>query len=334
MKLTIVMYHYVRQLKNSLFPEINGLETELFKEQVAFIKKYYNVISAYELMDAIQFGSSLPPNAILLSFDDGFIDHFTQVFPVLDKEKIPGCFFPSAKPIVENKVLDVNKIHFIIASTPKKNLLVDYVFRALDEYRDTFQLESNDYYWQKCGIPNRFDPAETNFVKRMLQRYIPEKLRSILTERLFEHFVSTDGVAFSQELYMSLDQLSYLQNNNMYIGSHGYEHCWSNSVSLDAQKKEVDLSLQFLEQVGSDTSRWIMSYPYGGYDESLLSILREKNCKAGFGTEVEIADLSKHDPLILPRLDVNDLPKDANAAPNKWVQKIRKSENAEKEIWT
>ncbi len=334
MKLTIVMYHYVRQLKHSMFPDIKGLETDLFKEQVAYIKKHYHVISAYELMDAIESGSCLPPNALLLTFDDGYIDHFTEVFPVLKKEKLPGCFFPPVEPILENKVLDVNKIHFIIASTPEKNLLVEYIFQALDEYRNVFHLESNDFYWKKCGAPNRFDSAETIFVKRMLQRDLPKELRNILADWLFKKFVSVDGETFSRELYMSLEQVAHLQSNGMYIGSHGYEHCWLNSISVDAQRREIDLSLQFLEKVGSDTERWIMCYPCGGYDKSLLSILKEKNCTAGFSTEVDIADLETDDPLTLPRLDANDLPKDSVAAPNKWAKKRRVAIDSGKSLWT
>lgn len=334
MKLTIVMYHYVRQLKHSMFPEIKGLETDLFKEQVAYIKKHYHVISAYELMDAIESGSCLPPNALLLTFDDGYIDHFTEVFPVLEKEKLSGCFFPPAQSILENKILDVNKIHFIIASTSEKNLLVEHLFRVLDEYRNLFHLKSNDFYWKKCGAPNRFDSAETIFVKRMLQRDLPKELRNIITDRLFKKFVSIDEEAFSKELYMSLDQVAYLQSNGMYIGSHGYEHCWLNSISADAQRREIDLSLQFLEKVGSDTGRWIMCYPYGGYDESLLSILKQRNCIAGFSIEVAIADLTKDDPLTLPRLDTNDLPKNSEAAPNKWAQEGRVATDSGKALWT
>jgi len=321
MKLTIVMYHYVRQLKHSLFPDIKGLETELFKEQIAYIKKHYSVISAYDLIDIIESGSCLPPNALLLTFDDGYIDHFTDVFPILKKEKLPGCFFPPSKPIFENKVLDVHKIHFIMAATPQKNLLVEYVFGTLDEYRDAFNLESNDFYWNKCGVPNRFDSAETIFVKRILQRDLPKELRGIIADKLFEKFVSVDGEAFSKELYMNLDQVSYLQANGMYIGSHGYEHCWLDSINEDAQRREIDLSLQFLDRVGSDTSRWIMCYPCGGYNESLLNILKEKNCTVGLTTRVDIADLSNDNSLTLPRIDTNDLPMNSEAKTNIWTQK-------------
>ena len=43
--LTIVMYHYVRDLKNSRFPGIKGLELDLFKEQIEYLHKHYNINS-------------------------------------------------------------------------------------------------------------------------------------------------------------------------------------------------------------------------------------------------------------------------------------------------
>ena len=113
--LTIVMYHYVRDLKRSRYPEIKGLSNDEFSEQISYIQRYYEVISGKQLIDAIVLGKDLPSNPLLLTFDDGYIDHFTEVFPVLDREKISGCFFPPAKCILGNDTLDVNKIHFILA---------------------------------------------------------------------------------------------------------------------------------------------------------------------------------------------------------------------------
>ena len=80
--LTIVMYHYVRNLEHSRFPEIKGLTTDQFKEQIAYIKKYYNVIGGNDLLEAMSSGDDIPPKALLLTFDDGYSDHFTQVFLV------------------------------------------------------------------------------------------------------------------------------------------------------------------------------------------------------------------------------------------------------------
>jgi peptidoglycan/xylan/chitin deacetylase (PgdA/CDA1 family) len=265
--------------------------------------------------------TDLPPKSLLLTFDDAYVDHFTYVFPVLDKQRLPGLFFPPAKSILEHQVLDVNKIHFILACVPDKSVLVNYICQYLDENRSSYDLESKESYWKKCGVPSRYDTAEVMFVKYMLQVELPENLRNIITDELFKKFVSSDEKSFSRELYMSIDQISCLQRNGMYIGSHGFEHYWLNSLSEDDQRKEIDLSLEFLKKVGSDLSRWIMCYPYGAHNESLLTILKERGCSVGFTTKVGIADLEKDNPLTLPRLDTNDLPKNSNESPNEWTIK-------------
>ena len=40
-RLYVVMYHYVRELKYSRYPEIKGLDYHLFKEQIRFLKKNF-----------------------------------------------------------------------------------------------------------------------------------------------------------------------------------------------------------------------------------------------------------------------------------------------------
>ena len=323
--LTIVMYHYVRDLRHARYPEIKGLAKDDFEEQIQYIKKHYNVISGPELMDAIVEGAPLPQRPLMLTFDDGYIDHFTEVFPVLDRENLPGCFFPPAKCILENKVLDVNKIHFVLASAPEKRTLVDYIFKQIDENRSRYDLATSAEYWEKLGRPSRFDPAEVIFCKRMLQSELPIELRQAITEELFSRYVTTDEASFSRELYMTPDQLRMLHRHGMYVGSHGYDHFWLNTLSTQEQEREIDKSLAFLKTVDSDIRRWIMCYPYGAYDESLLSVLKSRNCIIGLTTEVGLARLGEHNLLALPRLDTNDLPKDSNAEVNEWTVKAGSS---------
>ncbi len=319
--LTIVMYHYVRDLKNSRYPEIKGLSVDLFREQIGYLKRHYNPISAYDLMDAIQFKSDLPPQSLLLTFDDAYIDHFSEVYPILQRENLSGCFFPPAKCILDNNVLDVNKIHFILATVEDKSLLVDFIYQALDENRAAHRFEPNEFYWKKCAIESRYDSADIMFVKRMLQRDLPENFRNTLIDKLFSQFVSSDEVSFSQELYMNEKQISCLQNNGMYIGSHGFDHYHLSRLSKEKQKLEIDLSLNFLRMIGSDIERWIMCYPYGDYNQETLSILRNRNCVAGLTTKVNLANLATDEHLLLPRLDTNDLPMWSKSAANSWTTK-------------
>ena len=305
---SIIMYHYVRPLKQSRHPEIKGLAVEDFKEQIDYILKQYHVISAADMMDIVASGAAFPPNALLLTFDDGYSDHFTHVFPVLDEKKIPGCFFPSGECILEGRVLDVNKIHFILASVENKADIVAHINASVDRHRAAYALESNDAYWQRLGTASRFDTAEVRFIKRMLQRALPEALRKQIVDALFRHYVTGDERAFAQELYLTLDQIRCMQRNGMYIGNHGFGHYWLDALPPEAQEREIDLSLQFLHRIGSDTARWIMCYPYGAYDDALVALLQRRRCTVGLTTQVGIADLERDHRLTLPRLDTNDLP--------------------------
>lgn len=309
---TIVMYHYVRDLPHTRYPDIKGLTTSLFCEQVLYLRKHCNFVRAKDLI-AARDGEPLPQNAVWLTFDDGYSDHYMNVFPILDEFGIEGAFFPPAKAILKHEVLDVNKIHFILASAKNLNGLLDDIFHLMDEYRREYALESNEHYWQKLAQANRFDPAEVIFVKRLLQVELPEAARKKITDVMFRKYVTEDEAAFSRELYMNEEQLKCMLRHGMCIGSHGYDHYWLDSLMPERQAEEIDLSMAFLKEIGVDMDGWIMNYPYGAYNESLVDILKARGCALGLSTRVAVADFLKDDSFALPRLDTNDLPKDRNA---------------------
>ncbi len=320
---SIIMYHYVRDLAHSQFPEIKGMTVDQFRGQIKYIKKFYNVISADFLLDAVEAKEPLPPRALMLTFDDGFSDHYNYVFPVLQEEHISGIFFPPGKFINENKVLDVNKIHFILAATADKSKLVDLIDKTIIENQT--ELKPQEKYWQEFARPSRFDPAEIIYIKRMLQRGFPGHLRSQVVDELFRKFVTADEVAFSKDLYLRKDQISEMRQQGMQFGSHGYDHYWLDSLTREEQEIEIDKSLEFLKSVGVNTRQWIMCYPHGAYNDSLLKVIQERNCIVGLGTEVGIANLNgKGGLLALKRLNTNDLPVDAAAPACHWTKLVMK----------
>ena len=89
---TIIMYHYVRNLKKSRYPEIKGLDLALFQEQLDFLEKQFHFITTEELLAAAKGTQTLPGNSLLLTFDDGYLDHYTNVFPILKERGIHGFF--------------------------------------------------------------------------------------------------------------------------------------------------------------------------------------------------------------------------------------------------
>jgi peptidoglycan/xylan/chitin deacetylase (PgdA/CDA1 family) len=322
MSLTVVMYHYVRRIAESRYPEIKGLERHLFVEQIAYLKQHYHCVTAQEVVHAWRGDHVLPKNAMLLTFDDGYLDHYLNVLPILQKEKLHGCFYPPVKCVWDRVILDVNKIHFVLASVEDKSRIVASIEKSVDAARAEFGLEPTAFYRGKYAVASRYDTAEVIYIKRMLQVALPEALRNRIVDELFRHYVSIDEKAFASEVYMDQDQLRCLVEAGMTVGSHGYSHCWMNSIDRATQEQEIDHSLSLLEQIGVPRKDWTMCYPYGAWNESLLDVLRERGCGLGVTTEVDLASVEKHDPLLLPRLDTNDLPKAANAEMSPWTARV------------
>ncbi len=83
----ILMYHYI-----SANPHAPGdpLRTRLsvspaqFAQQLAYLHLAgYTTITLDDLVDALYMRSSLPPKPVILTFDDGYADFFTNAYPLL-----------------------------------------------------------------------------------------------------------------------------------------------------------------------------------------------------------------------------------------------------------
>ena len=305
-ELTIVMYHYVRPIIGSKFPGIKGLELEGFRRQLEYLNDRFNIVSTDQVVHSCINTSILPPNACWLTFDDGYKDHYKFVLPELLNRKLHGAFFPPRIAIEEDVVLDVNSIHHILSRTSDiKDLVTDLnMYCRMDGISD----EEISSFYKKFAVANRFDNADTKYVKRMLQHALPEKLRNSITAKLFQDFVGISPEEFSKELYMSVDEVSELIKSGMYVGSHGSMHYWLDRISSEEQEKDIKNSLEFLEDIGAATNNWVMCYPYGSYNDTTLSLLRKYKASLGITTEIRVANISNDNQFTLPRLDTNDFP--------------------------
>jgi peptidoglycan/xylan/chitin deacetylase (PgdA/CDA1 family) len=80
------MYHYVSPLSPDADPLRANLTVSppVFRSQMQYLRdRGYTTISLYELNSALLMGIPLPPKPIILTFDDGYADHYTTVFPTL-----------------------------------------------------------------------------------------------------------------------------------------------------------------------------------------------------------------------------------------------------------
>ena len=245
------------------------------------------------------------------------------MLPVLKKHRLHGAFFPPVLTAKNESVLDVNLIHYVLASTTDHIALMkrldEKIGLAIEEgFKIDFDQLKKEYF-----VADRFDPAEIIYIKRVLQKGLPEKVRRRLCLELLGEFLEVSEVELAKELYMNIDELKTLISEGMRIGPHGFHHCWLSSLDSETEIRiEIQESLKFMDSLGSSLENWIMCYPYGDFDERVLRICRELGCCFGLTTECRtVSEKDVSNPLILPRLDTNDLPKDRSQAPNHWYQR-------------
>jgi len=318
--LTIIMYHYVRDLPRTPYPRIKGLTTEKFDGQLDYVQKHYITCTLRQVVAAVRGEGQLPARACLLTFDDGFTDHYQTVLPRLLQRGITGSFYPPAQVVEERRLLDVHKLQFILACADDINRLIADAFRLLAAYRSDWEIPDEQTLRSKYSGQSRFDPPEVVFLKRLLQHGLPEHVRTEIIAALFAANVSWDERSFADELYLDVAQLRQMVAEGMEIGGHGWTHRWLEHLPREEQAEEIRRTLSFLAKVyGHAPADWTMCYPYGSYDATTLKLLSAKGCKLGLTTRVAVNDTLSI-PLELARLDTNDLPFRSDADLSDWTR--------------
>ncbi len=306
-KLYIAMYHYTRDLRHSRYPQIKGMDTLLFRQQLEYMKNKFNFVTMEQVIEATENRYSLPDNALLLTFDDGYVDNYTYAMPLLEEFGAQGSFFIPGKTFATHQLLDVNKIHYILASADMNRLVTD-VKNAMDYYRgQEFDFAPTDELFEQYAVASRFDTKETIFVKRMLQTALPEKLRNTISSELFQKYVGVTEEQLSYELYMTEEQVRTMKRHGMFIGIHGYDHYWLANLEADKMKKDIDMALDVMDEF-IDKKQWVLNYPYGNYNDDVINYIRSKGACLGMTTDVRVAHIGQDDQFKLPRLDCNDFP--------------------------
>lgn len=308
---TIIMFHYVRDLAHSRYPEIKGLDIARFRWLLDTLQKNHAIVKAEDVRVCLDEGKPLPQRACLLTFDDGYLEHYTEVFPELARRGLSGCFYPPVDAVKREKLLDVNKIHLLLAHNGYANTrsLIDALRQCYAaEVAEHPELPSWDTLWQQYAVAGRFDSDEVIFFKRVLQHALPPETRSRLCDVLWSKVMDIDEVTAARETYVSLDMLRVMARNGMHIGVHGKSHVWLDKEGTARQAEEIDASLEMLRQVyGNKMLFWSMAYPYGAWNDKTLSLCRKRHAAFGLTTEAKDAVLAEDMRLVLPRVDVNDV---------------------------
>ncbi len=96
LKVPILMYHYISEPPpgSDRYRRDLSVSPDLFRAQLVTLREQgYTSITLSQLLYALQQGAPLPEKPIVLTFDDGYRDNYTNAFPIMKEEGFVGTFF-------------------------------------------------------------------------------------------------------------------------------------------------------------------------------------------------------------------------------------------------
>lgn len=93
-KLPILMYHSISRSYNPKFARMTVLP-EFFEKQVSYLAEHhYTPLTVTQFMQArVQGTGKLPERPVVITFDDGFADFFSDALPILKKYAFPATLY-------------------------------------------------------------------------------------------------------------------------------------------------------------------------------------------------------------------------------------------------
>ena len=301
----VAMYHYVRDTAKTPYPGLNALAPCDFEAQLDAISQVRTFVSYPDFESNILAQRPLASPSALLTFDDGFVDHYEVVLPQLRARNISGVFFLAGAPLEDPpRVLNVHKTHFLI-----ETLGAEGFTEALRQTISNQQLIARAAM-SKLPHLYRYDgvPQHTK-LKQLLNYELPYETVDGLLGQLFTSYLGDESI-FARQLYLSQDQIREMVDENMTFGFHTEQHRVLSRLPTAAQRKEIQ---EGFDRIRALTGQVMVPfcYPYGHahtYTDQTVRTVRESGYTTAFTTARRAVDTVVDEPLELPRYDTRDLP--------------------------
>ena len=298
------MYHYIRDPTDTKDGGLKTLLVNEFHSQVRLLKTKYEMATLDAAIEFLE-GKYKPSRDIcLLTFDDGLVDHYLNVTPILLKENIQGLFFLITSCLEYNKVIDVHKNHFLMAHLTFKDYKQSFL-SELSRYKDFVEIPINSAMAKKTY---RWDNRSVAEFKFLINYLIADDLRAKVLKKLFAKYIG-DEEEFSKILYLSWSQAKTMQEHGMILGGHSHSHRPYSMLSPEEQKKDIIACIASIRKNLKEQTLLTFSYPYGkshSFDNHTVNYLVGNGVCCAFTSEH--GDSKRHGDLYsISRIDAKTI---------------------------
>ncbi|SFV32050.1 polysaccharide deacetylase family protein [Thermoflavifilum thermophilum] len=286
----VLMYHHIGQVHAS-DPWNMCVDRAAFEEQLHLLSSDYEVRPLMDLLEPAEHVSGKP--MICLSFDDGYLEHYTEVFPLLQRYRLPATFFISSGylaggphqaricwwEVVDHVFLDHDPIPDLKGILPGPDVFDEQARMSL---LVTPQVNDDMFAYHAWHMRMKVNSnRQDKWAKALLKKcgHTTDILPAMLTEAHVREMAQSPYVT---------------------IGGHGFYHQILGLLPRRKQWKEIIENKQHLEElIGKPVE--VFAYPHGHYNELTPELVKKAGYKLACTTAAELDNpgITAHE---IPRL--------------------------------
>lgn len=285
--LAVLTYHRIGypDRTEGLDGDVIDTTPEEFAEQLEVVKAHGTVVSMSDVR-LFQKGRKLPPNPVMITFDDGYVDCSKVAAPILRRAGVPATFF-------------------IPTAFPGAGSLFWWDRVSLTMHRCTRDRVELSYP-RPLELHPRTDPVGA---ARRVCKMIKATPGIDLTP-LWDDLERATGVtisaseerAIADRTIMSWDEIRALDAAGMEVQSHAHSHLVLNTLSPEGARRDLERSSEVLRDMMGRPTRSV-AYPVG-YE---LAGAHKRAPEAagfelGFTNNTGLCSLDRFDPMNVPRV--------------------------------
>ncbi len=276
-RLVILAYHRVLDIGDEDAypgdPELVSASVADFERQMRFVRDHLTPLSLADALGALDSGDPLPPRSLVVTFDDGHADNYTNAFPVLKSVGVPATIFLSTAYI------DAAQTPFWFERIAELFFFAPNGTVTLDELGSTARLGT---------IASR--RHETNQLLRRLKREPNARRLAVLAvlEQLLAQHVPAGHA--TRRIAMTWDEVREMADAGIEFGSHTVSHPILSRLDEADILQELSVSR---DRIRARTGQSVdsVAYPTGkadAYDDRAIRAAKACGYRIGVSYETGI----------------------------------------------
>jgi peptidoglycan/xylan/chitin deacetylase (PgdA/CDA1 family) len=289
---------------------------EHFEGHLQAIREWGTPLQLDELIDRLTSGT-LPPNAVALTFDDGYASILSQARPLLEQYEVPATMFVPTAALAQEREFWWDELERIFLQPGNLPRILEL---EIDQHDFHWDLGDAAFYTQEAFEANlSWHPSQPAAGPRqrlytelweLLHSADPRLIKEIL-DKLVDWAHLHPEPRPTHRVITWTDVTDLKDDAWINFGSHGMTHSSLASLPIESQASELRQSKTSLEAaIGRPITS--LSYPYGiarDYSIETATLAREAGYKMALINSPGVVD-RKADLFYLPRCYVGDWEKE------------------------